>query len=275
VEGTFDELSEEDKALAATRAKADYVINCAIDWISRFHVQFPGPLISELLQRIRDVSRSSQERSSAKIEDRIARLLEIQSSMLLAGGSVSPSTALPDRSLPSAEAPRLHEEWFFREQKFARGSEEVLAARRGSQVFISYARADSAYLSRVLVHLRPLERSGRIALWHDGKLKPGQPWKRNLDKALMTASVAVLIVSANFMASDFIHASELPLIANRARDEGVHVYPVIFGHCLFDEDPNLGELQLFNDPERPLSHLPPSEADAVLVRLAKAIRERA
>jgi TIR domain len=276
MQGTFDELSDEDKSLAAARAKADYVVNSAIDWISRFHSQFPGPLIFRLLEGIRDLVKSTQGRSCSTIEDRISRLLEVQSSMLLpsSGVPLSPHTQAKS-SLPTADIPRLHVEWDYEAQRFARGGDAAMEARRGSPVFISYARADSSHLSRVLVHLRPLERSGRVALWHDGKLIPGRPWRRDLDQALMTASVAVLIVTANFMASDFIHSSELPQIVARARDEGVHVYPVIFGHCLLDDDPHLARLQLFNDPERPLSHLPPAESDALLVKLAKSIRDRA
>lgn len=273
--GTFEELGEEARALAAVRAKGDYVIGCAIDWIGRFHQQFPGPLMIQLLEGIRELTRSMQERSTQKIENRISRLLEIQSSMLLPGSRPIEVNSTNDRTLPTSDIPRLHDEWFYKEHRFAGGPERAIEARKGSSVFISYAREDSDYLTRVLVHLRPLERSGRIDLWHDGKLVPGRPWREELDRALMRASVAVLIVSANFMASDFIYESELPPLVRRARAEGVSIFPVVFGHCLIDENEHLAGLQLFNDPEHPLSYLAPAEADAVLLKLARAIRERA
>jgi hypothetical protein len=275
--GTIDELCEEDRALAAIRARGDYVIGCAIDWIGRFHLEFPGPLISRLVEGIRDLTRSMHERSHQKIENQISALLGIQSSMLLLGSkNVLEETFTDDRSFPiMSDVPRVHNDWSFREHQFASGPDKVIEARKGSSVFVSYARADSAYLSRVLVHLRPLERSGRIDLWHDGKLVSGRPWRQALDRALMRASVAVLIVSANFMASDFIYENELPPLVRRARAEGVTIFPIVFGHCLLDENEHLANLQLFNDPEHPLSHLPAGEADAILVKLAKAIRERA
>ena len=275
MKGTIEELSDEDRALAAMRARGDYVIACAIEWIGRFHSQFPGPLITRLLDGVRELTRSMHERSSQEIETRVTRLLEIQSSMLLSGNKPIEAIRADNRNLPATDLPRLHRDWVFKEHRFASGSEADIGARKGSPVFVSYARADSAYLARVLVHLRPLERSGRIELWHDGKLAAGRPWRTELDRALMRASVAVLIVSANFMASDFIYESELPPLARRARAEGVSIFPVVFGHCLFDENEHLSDLQLFNDPEHPLSQLPPAEADAILVKLAKAIRERA
>lgn len=272
--GTLDDLSAEDKALAAMRARGDYLIGSALQWISRFHLQFPGPLLIRLLEGIRELTLSMQERSSQKIESRISRLLEIQGSFLLAGTTPTEQISMNTRSLPTSEIPRLHDDWFYDEHRFTTERALVTEARRRSSVFVSYARADSAYLSRVLVHLRPLERSGRIDLWHDGKLVPGKPWRPELDRAVRSASVAVLIVSANFMASDFIYESELPPLVRRAREEGVIIFPVVFGHCLFDENEHLAGLQLFNDPEYPLAHLQPSETDAILVKLAKAIRDR-
>jgi hypothetical protein len=265
MKGTFEELSDEERSLASTRARADYTINSALEWIGRFHTQVPATVISRLRHRIRELTGAMQGRSVKTIEDRLNALLETQSSMLLLGGQ---------KQEPSSSAvPRIHQDWSFREHRFARGTQELIEARKGRSVFVSYSRADSAFMSRVLVHLRPLERSGKIEIWHDGKLVPGRPWRSDLDQALMHASAAVLIVSANFMASDFIYSNELQPIARRARDDGVAVFPVVFGHCLIDDDPHLGDFQLFNDPERPLSYLPPAEADAVLVKLAKALRE--
>lgn len=274
MKGTFDDLSPEDKVLATTRRRGDYVINCAIEWIGRFHAQVPSGLIVELVKGVQVLARTMQGRSPDTMEIHIARLLEIQANMLLPGAQVAKPRPVFDRNLPTSEIPRLHKEWQFKDNQFAREAGPTSEIRVGLPVFISYARADSAFLSRVLVHLRPLERSGRIELWHDGKLVPGRPWQADLNEALMRASAAVLIVSANFMASDFVCANELPRLAIRARAEGVAVFPVIFGHCLLDEDPYLADLQLFNDPEHPLSHILPSEADAVLLKLAKAIRER-
>ena len=79
-----------------------------------------------------------------------------------------------------------------------------------TKVFISYSHKDSAALERLQVHLKPLERQGIVDRWDDTRIRPGQDWKAEIDRALDEARVAILLVSADFLASDFIHEDELP-----------------------------------------------------------------
>ena len=83
-------------------------------------------------------------------------------------------------------------------------------------VFISYSHSDREYLDRLLVHLKPLEKDGRIDLWVDTRLRAGDRWKKEIEKALNRANVAVLLVSADFLASDFITDNELPPLLKNA-----------------------------------------------------------
>ena len=270
--GRYEDLSEDEKSLAASRARGDYITNCALEWVSRFHSQYPHHLISKLLDGVRLLARAMHGRSIDDIERAINSLLESQTGMLLPNSRPAQTSAqLSQRALPAHETPRAHADWAKPSNDTDTEEPKRAPSKRRGPVFVSYARADSNWLSRLLIHLRPLERSGRIDLWHDGKIAPGKQWRAELDYALTHASSAILVVTANFMASDFISASELPPIAKRARDEGVVVFPVVFGHCLFEEDPYLRDFQLFNDPERPLSRMDSSEADAILVKLAKSI----
>jgi hypothetical protein len=140
-----------------------------------------------------------------------------------------------------------------------------------NNVFISYSHKDAAVLERVLVHLRPLERMGLVDIWVDTKLSAGSAWRQEIADALKVAKVAILLVSADFLSSDFIVDSELsPLLAS-AECSGTRIVPVILKHCRFARHPVLGEFQALNDPKHPVTTLPDQEQEAVFDKLAELV----
>lgn len=124
-----------------------------------------------------------------------------------------------------------------------------------NRVFLSYSHKDREFLDRLMVHLRPLERQGLIDLWVDTRLKAGDKWKRAIEEALSQARVAVLLITADFLASDFIVDNELPPLLANAEAKGTRVIPVILKPCRFVRDKNLSAFQAINDPSAPLVQL--------------------
>ena len=94
------------------------------------------------------------------------------------------------------------------------------------KVFVSYARADTKWLRRLQVHLRPLERSGQIMLWSDAQIEAGQRWREEINTAMDESQVAILLISADFLASDFIADNELPPLLAAAESQGAIILPV-------------------------------------------------
>jgi hypothetical protein len=144
---------------------------------------------------------------------------------------------------------------------------------RRSQVFISYSHEDKAWLERLQVHLRPLEREGFIERWDDTRIQAGGKWQEEIRRALASSKVAVLLVSADFLASDFVVTEELPQLLSAAQADGMVILPVILSPSRFEQTP-LGQFQALNPPSRPVVSLPRSEQEAVFVRVADAV-ERA
>jgi len=140
------------------------------------------------------------------------------------------------------------------------------------QIFISYSHIDKIYLDRLMVHLRPLERYGLIKLWADTKLKSGDKWKIEIENALKRARAAILLVSADFLASGFIVDNELPPLLKKAESDGTKIIPVILGPCGFSEDENLSIFQPTNDPSKPLMGLTKIKKEEIYYRLAKDIK---
>lgn len=141
------------------------------------------------------------------------------------------------------------------------------------RVFISYSHLDRDYLDRLLVHLKPLETEGLIDLWVDTYLRPGDRWKKEIEKALTRATVAILIVSADFLASDFITNNELPPILRNAEEKGTRVIPLIVKPCRFTRDKNLRHFQAINDPRKSLILLEPGEQEAYFDSVAAEVEQ--
>jgi hypothetical protein len=139
-----------------------------------------------------------------------------------------------------------------------------------TKVFISYSHKDQEWLERLQTHLKPLVREG-LDCWDDTHIRPGDDWQREIRTALDTAQVAVLLISANFFASDFIDENELPPLLAAAQAKGVRVLPVIISASRFARIPNLARFQAVNPPDRPLAKMPPAEQDDVLDYVAQII----
>ena len=85
--------------------------------------------------------------------------------------------------------------------------------------------------------------------------------------------MAVLLVSADFLASDFIATEELPPLLAAERARGLIIMPVILGPCRYIETPGLAQFMSVNDPARPISNMRKPDREAVWVKLAKDIEE--
>jgi TIR domain len=142
-----------------------------------------------------------------------------------------------------------------------------------AKVFISYSHKDTRWLDKLRVHLRPLEREGEIEVWDDRRIKPGMDWLKEIEGALAAARVAVLLVSADFLSSEFIMSVEVAALLTKADAAGCRIIPVILRPCRFSDMHILQRFQAINSPKRPLAKLKSADAEEYFVSLSRAISE--
>ncbi|BEH16490.1 hypothetical protein MAALD49_38580 [Marinobacter shengliensis] len=148
-----------------------------------------------------------------------------------------------------------------------------MSLKMRNQVFVSYSHRDSDYLARLKVHLRPFERQGLVELWSDSKIGPGDRWKREIAEAIDRAAAAVLLISADFLASDFVAENELPPLLSRAEEEGVKILPVVLKPCAFTDIEEISQFQSVNDPKRTVAELSEADSESLWYGVAAAVRD--
>jgi hypothetical protein len=142
-------------------------------------------------------------------------------------------------------------------------------AKFRSGVFVSYSHADRDWLDRLQIHLAPYVRGERLDLWDDTKIAAGADWAAEIDRALGAARVAVLLVTPDFLASDFVARVELPAILRRAGSDLTVVW-IPIRPSAYEATP-LKNFQAAHDPRRPLSSLPKPKQDEAMVAISKRI----
>ncbi len=147
----------------------------------------------------------------------------------------------------------------------------IPASIQARKVIIIYSHADRQWLDVLKTQLALLERQQMIELWDDTRIAAGAHWEQTTSDALNTANIALLLVSANFLASDFIMCHELPQILRRHAQGQLAMLSLILSPCLYNESP-LGKYQSFNPAEKTLSELVSSQVDEILLRWPERFR---
>jgi hypothetical protein len=165
------------------------------------------------------------------------------------------------------------------EEEIARNKARIVKLRkaldlRNAKVFISYSHTDQEWLKKLRKHLKPLERQGAIDVWDDTKVKTSAKWSDEIREVLASSKVAILLVSADYLASEFINNEELPKLLMSAEEEnGVRIMPVILSPCRFLETPSLARFQAANPPSKPLIGMREVDQEYVLYALSKDIED--
>jgi len=139
------------------------------------------------------------------------------------------------------------------------------------QVFISYSHEDEQLVKELLKHLKPFSRSRAITAWSDDQIAAGSQWFDEIKTALAKTSVAVLLVSPGFLASDFIHEHELGPLLKEAKAGGVRILWVPLRAAAYKETP-LKDYQAVSSPDKPLAGMSKADRDEAWVHICEEIK---
>lgn len=138
------------------------------------------------------------------------------------------------------------------------------------KLFYSYAHEDEPLRQELEKHLSTLRRQRLIDDWHDRKIGAGDEWKAQIDKNLDAADVILLLVSADFLTSDYCWDDEMKRTLERHAQGTARVIPVILRHCDWNSAP-FGKLQAFPTDARPVTDW--LDRDAAWNDIAQSLRK--
>jgi len=95
------------------------------------------------------------------------------------------------------------------------------------EVFFSYSHRDEKLRDKLAPHLSMLQREGVISAWHDRKIGAGTEWAKAIDDNLNAAGIILLLISADFLGSDYCYDLEMKRAMERHEAGEARVIPII------------------------------------------------
>ena len=136
-------------------------------------------------------------------------------------------------------------------------------------IFFCYAHEDENLRDELEVHLKLLQRQGVVSTWHDRKIVPGKDWKSEIDNYIEAADIILLLVSADFIASDYCWEKEFKRALQRHSAGEAVVIPVLLRPCDWERAP-FGKLQGLPKDLKPITEW--LNRDTAWTDVAKGIR---
>ncbi len=112
-----------------------------------------------------------------------------------------------------------------------------MASPPALKVFVSYAHEDESFKDKLIKHLAILKRQSLIDAWQDRQIRAGEDWQRQIDAELEAAEVILLLISSDFLASDFCWGIEMTRAIERHDAGTATVIPVILRSVEWDQAP--------------------------------------
>jgi len=141
-----------------------------------------------------------------------------------------------------------------------------------NKIFISYSHEDEDWKKALEKFLKPYVRSASVTAWSDKQIAPGSKWFDEIKGALAESSIVLMLVTPNFLASDFINEHELGPALEQAETGGLKILWVPVRFSAYTETA-LQKYQAVIPPDKPLAEMKGSERDKAWLRICEEIKK--
>ncbi|UCH89348.1 MAG: TIR domain-containing protein [Thermoplasmata archaeon] len=138
-------------------------------------------------------------------------------------------------------------------------------------IFISYSHEDADWLFELRKWLHPLEQAGLIKVWDDTEIMAGDNWQEKIESKLAASQAAILLISQDYLTSDFIKKNELPPLLEAAKDHGVNIFWIAVRPSTIEHTEIAKYQAVHKDP--PLNQLKPADQEREFLRISNEIKD--
>jgi len=136
------------------------------------------------------------------------------------------------------------------------------------KVFYSYAHEDKMLRDELEKHLGTLKRQGQITSWHDRDISAGMEWEREIDVHLNVASIVLLLVSPDFISSEYCYSIEMTRALERHNAREAWIIPIILRPVDWDDAP-FSKLQVLPANRKPITSWPNRDEAFLILTTSK------
>jgi hypothetical protein len=140
------------------------------------------------------------------------------------------------------------------------------------KIFVGYCHCnkDEKRLARLKVHLAPLIQQDKIDIWEDTMIEAGDDWQLKITQSLDNASIAILLLSPDFLSSKFITNILVPLLLEKRANSGMRLIGVVCTPCGHKYIPHFAKMKLLPVGEK---SLPAGAADMQWVEIVEHLKK--
>jgi TIR domain len=138
------------------------------------------------------------------------------------------------------------------------------------KICFCYSREDEPLLKKIKAHLRPMQREGLIKIWYDREIDAGMEWEAEIKKQLESAEIILLLISSDFMDSDYCYSKEMQQALARHSNGEAKVIPIILRPVYWQDAP-FGKLQALPTETKPVTSW--SNIDEAFLDIATGIQK--